>query len=106
MQLDGSAAAPPNGRALTEVLIFIEKSQRERPRQAQRTQTNDRPRAANLLTLPHRRLELPLNIARHAFDVPRAVDGAQNAPLAVVLDHRHGVLQVHLDALRDDVDAV
>ncbi len=83
-------------RGLTEVRIFIGLS----GTLARKTRTTTTaPKAANLLTLPHRRLELLLNFPRHRVDIPRAIDIAQDAPLTVVLDHWHGVLEVDLDAL-------
>ena len=84
-------------RGLTDVRIFILQSHRKRSALAGHS-TTSRQKAANLLTLPHRRLDLPLNLLTDRLDIPRTVDLAQDAALAVVLDHRHRVLNVDLDA--------
>src|SRR4051794_31783504 len=87
-------------RGLTDVLIFI-------ANYPLWTHAKDpaMPRG-NRMTLPHRRLKLPFYFSGDGCDLTRAVDRVQNAARLVVVEHRHRLLQIELDALADDLGSV
>src|SRR5207244_4521078 len=64
------------------------------------------PEGGNRLTLPYRRLQLLPNCLSYRVDVARAIDLAQDAALTVVVDHRHRIVNVDLDAFRNHIEAV